>query len=125
MAWYGQLLVITPHSAAMCVLAAANDVPIQITALAILAISVIALWKYLNRITEEHKDERTKLFETLQTNQAKITDLYQQNLKLLLQVVQTLQDRPCIMHDQRIIKLADQLEAYSHADHEQSSQPKL
>lgn len=101
MAWYNCLIVIIPSSAAAVVLGAANELPLQITALGVLAFSVAALWRYLNKMTDTFHRERTTHLRLLRQT----VDLYRANININKLLAEMLKDRPCILNDGRLKKL--------------------
>jgi hypothetical protein len=105
----GQNIVafLIPSSLAMGVIAASNDLPIQLSALIVLAFSVSCLWRYLNKITESHQQERAKLVEELRADRAELSILCRQAFKVINRVSDVLADHSCLEGDKRIDRLKE------------------
>lgn len=77
---------------------------VQYGALGLLAIVVIFLCKHLQKITDQHTSERKELVLALAKREADFIEMIRQDVKSRDRLSEALEDRPCLIGDQRIEK---------------------
>ena len=98
-----KFLAVTPFFSTGFIVAIGGESEyIQFGALGLCALVVVFLCRYLSELTETHRKERKELIDAIKSRESEFIIIIKENIKADNRLAEVLEDRPCLIGDQRI-----------------------